>query len=40
MNIEMMNIFLEGLSKEYKGRKIILIMDNESSHSSKDFVAP
>jgi len=40
MNTDMMNVFLEEMGKEYEGREIIIIMDNASSHKSKELRIP
>jgi transposase len=40
VNTEMMNIYLEELSKYYAGKKIILIMDQARWHKSKGLEVP
>lgn len=40
VNTEIMNIYLEELSKEYKGKKILMIMDQAGWHRSKELKIP
>ena len=40
VNTKMMNLYLEELSKEYKDKKILLIMDQAGWHKSKKLKVP
>ena len=40
VNTEMMNIYLSEISKNYKGKRLILIMDQAGWHKSKKLNIP
>lgn len=40
VNTEMMNLYLEGLSKEYSGNKLLVIMDQAGWHKSNALKVP
>lgn len=40
VNTELMSVFLEKMSEEYKGEKITIIMDGAGWHKSKKMIIP